>query len=69
VIKEKNRILIPIFSNIKQKIKAYKTDQIKYISYENQIAIDRINQTKNISEDQRERLLEEQVAASSKRLK
>ena len=43
VIKEKNKLLIPIFNQIKLKIKEYKTDKEKEISYLHQIALDKIN--------------------------
>ena len=43
VIKENNKQLIPIFNQVKLKIKEYKTDKEKEISYLHQIALDKIN--------------------------
>ena len=60
VIKEKNKILIPVFNSIKLKIKEYKTDKQKEIAYLHQIALDRIASLKNVGDNESSRLVEQE---------
>jgi len=67
VIKEKNKLLIPVFNQIKLKIKEYKTDKEKEIKYLHQIALDKINQL-NISETEKARLVEEEKTLFNRKI-
>ena len=68
VIKEKNKLLIPIFNSIKIKIKEYKTDKEKEISYLHQIALDKIKILQNVSDSDRTRLVQEENNQHTKKI-
>ena len=67
VIKEKNRQLIPIFNQLKLKVKEYKTDKEKEISYLHQIALDKVAQL-NISDVEKNKLVAEENAQYEKKI-